>query len=167
MASGSAPDDDELFLEAMSGVDALPDRQRVPAGAPAAPGRAASRPPPIAVEGRVGRSKGVNDRQLADLAAGRIAVERRIDLHGLRADPARHAIERDLARAAADRLKCVLVVHGKGTHSGGAAVLGDLAVEVMRRPPSARHVLAFCPAQPRDGGEGALYVLVRRARKPR
>jgi DNA-nicking Smr family endonuclease len=147
-------DDEDLFLREMSDVRALPNRGRVP------PERA-SRPRPherpgLAVDGSTGRAPGVNDQQLARLRRGAIAVGRRLDLHGARADTARDAVVRAIEQASASGIRCLLVIHGRGTGAVKSA-----AIAALSSPPASRSVLAFCPAQPRDGGAGALYVLLR------
>ena len=61
-------------------------------------------------------------------------------------------------------MRCVRVVHGRGLHSDGGAVLKGGVVEWLTTAPPLSLVLAFASAQPRDGGPGASYVLLRRAR---
>ncbi len=157
-------DEDDLFAEAMRGVDCIADRDRV------APRRGRGETPRVAPATRLqaepegGRAAGVNDRRMADLRAGRIPPDERLDMHGLRADDAR-AVLADRVRAAAERgARCLLVIHGRGAHSGGAGVLPELAADELMRGHAATHVLAFCRALPKDGGAGALYVLLRRRR---
>jgi DNA-nicking Smr family endonuclease len=57
--------------------------------------------------------------------------------------------------------QCVLLIHGKGLHSGGISVLREATVAELMGPSSGM-VHAFATAVPRDGGEGATYVLVKR-----
>ena len=56
----------------------------------------------------------------------------------------------------------MLVVTGKGLESGGT--LRHMVPRWLNEEPNRARVLAFCPAQPRHGGGGALYVLIRRRR---
>ena len=61
--------------------------------------------------------------------------------------------------------RCVLVITGKGRNSRQqVGVLREKIPQWLARGPSARRVLAFVTARPCDGGEGALYVLLRRER---
>lgn len=93
-----------------------------------------------------------------------MTIERTLDLHGRTQTEAHLALDRFLAMAVAANLRCVLVVTGKG----GTAGRGVLRQMVPRWLAEARHrrtVLTYCPAQPRHGGEGALYVLLRRGRR--
>jgi DNA-nicking Smr family endonuclease len=96
------------------------------------------------------------------LRRGELGVDARIDLHGKRTDEAREAVEKFLEEKRARRDRVVLVIHGRGEHSpAGVGVLrGEVAAWLSQGRPS-RHVAAFATAAPEDGGEGALYVLLR------
>ena len=61
--------------------------------------------------------------------------------------------------------RCVLVVTGKGIETGGT--LRQMAPRWLNEEPNRARVVAFTPAQPHDGGAGALYVLLRRRRADR
>jgi DNA-nicking Smr family endonuclease len=59
--------------------------------------------------------------------------------------------------------RCVLVIHGKGEHSpGGVAVLRGEIAAWLSQGTSSEHVAAFTTSSVADGGEGAVYVLLRR-----
>jgi DNA-nicking Smr family endonuclease len=59
--------------------------------------------------------------------------------------------------------RCVLVIHGKGEHSaGGVPVLRGEIAAWLSQGTSSEHVAAFTTASEADGGEGAVYVLLRR-----
>jgi DNA-nicking Smr family endonuclease len=60
----------------------------------------------------------------------------------------------------------VLVITGKGLRAdGGGGVLRNAVPRWMNEPPNRERILAFAHATPPDGGEGALYVLLRRTRQ--
>ncbi len=111
-----------------------------------------------------GRSADVDARTLDRLKRGRLRPEARIDLHGMTQDQAHRALSAFLARAQGDGQRCVLVVTGKGRISEGGGVLRTQTPNWLNAPAIRPLVLAFAPAQPRDGGAGALYVLLRRSR---
>ncbi len=112
-------------------------------------------------EPRLAAAGGVNDQCLLDLKRGLPEPQERIDLHGLRTDAAPRILSQRLESAMARSLRCVLVIHGKGTGAGkGEAVLRDRLPEWLSRPPNARRVLAFAPAPPKLGGAGATLVLL-------
>jgi DNA-nicking Smr family endonuclease len=60
-------------------------------------------------------------------------------------------------------LRCVLVVTGKGGGEG-RGVLRQMVPRWLGEASHRQYVLTFCPAQPRHGGDGALYVLLKRRR---
>lgn len=112
-----------------------------------------------------GASPGLDKRTAARLKRGQLAIEGRIDLHGMTQDKAHRALEGFLAASQAAGKRCVLVITGKGLRpSGETGVLRNLVPRWMNAPAIRARVLSFCTAQPRDGGTGALYVLLRRKR---
>jgi DNA-nicking Smr family endonuclease len=111
-----------------------------------------------------GLARGVDRKHLLRLRRGEAPVERRIDLHGLTAAEARRELSAELRDACSAGVRCVLVIHGRGLHSDTGPVLRGGVVDWLTAPPLASWVLAFASAQPRDGGAGASYVLLRRQR---
>lgn len=163
-----SPQERELFLDAINGTVALPDAARALAPKPPPPKRAVAvdrGPPPEAkllfeVEGeryRV-RADGVSKAQVAELAAGKRHVTASLDLHGKTSEEGAEAIRGFLMKQLGGQ--CVLIIHGKGLHSGGVSVLRDATVAELMGPSSGM-VHAFATAAAKDGGEGATYVLVR------
>jgi len=90
-----------------------------------------------------------------------MAIEARLDLHGMTQDEAHRALARFIARAQDDDRRAVLVITGKGG-PGREGVLRRAVPRWLAEPPCRARVLAVETAQPRDGGAGALYVLLRR-----
>jgi len=95
------------------------------------------------------------------LARGTIAINARIDLHGLTAARARTRLTRFLTAAAQARNKWVLVITGKGRAGNG--VLRREVPLWFGQPPLDRLVIAYEPAAAAHGGGGALYVRLRAA----
>ena len=143
----------------------------VPPPAAAAParrgGRAGSPPPPgLLPELRHGAQPGLDKRTAARLRRGQLPVEGRIDLHGLTRDEAGRALADFLADSRDAERRCVLVITGKGLGpNGSVGVLRAAVPGWLNEAGNRHHVLAFHHAQPRDGGEGALYILLKRDRK--
>jgi DNA-nicking Smr family endonuclease len=169
------PEEQDLFMDAVAGAVPLGDRVPLAPPAPRLSATAASappalreaEPPPVAklsVESAgeivTARAPGVSHAQIAELRAGRVRVEDTLDLHGMTAAPAEAALRRFLVDAARLHRRCVLVVHGRGLHSGGVAVLRDLVIASLVGPLSGL-VHSFATAHARDGGPGATYVVVR------
>jgi DNA-nicking Smr family endonuclease len=108
------------------------------------------------------------DRRSADrLRRGERPIDGRLDLHGMTQEEAHRAVDHFLARAQDAGWRCVLVITGKGGRGGVSSAGGVLRAAVPRwlnEAPNRARLLAFTPAQPKDGGAGALYVLLRRRR---
>lgn len=103
---------------------------------------------------------GLSQSVVRNLRRGKFAVKAEIDLHGMTADQAREELRSFLAESIAERLQCVRVVHGKGLRSGPRGPVLKASVNAWLRRWD--EVLAFCSTPARDGGTGAVYVLLRR-----
>lgn len=107
-------------------------------------------------------------RQKRRVARGRDEIEARIDLHGMTQSQAHAALFHFLHGAQADGKRLALVVTGKGTRArDGASERGVLRRQVplwLSLPEFHRLVVGFDEAHISHGGEGALYVRLRRAR---
>lgn len=115
---------------------------------------------------------GIDKRTAQRMRRGQLAIEARLDLHGLNEADAHSALSSFLFGAQQAGRRCVLVVTGKGARMGadGGGRTGVLRRNVPRwlnQAPNRARILAFSHAQPKDGGEGALYVLLRRPRDGR
>lgn len=108
---------------------------------------------------------GAQKRLLADLQRGSIEVELELDLHGLTAAYAEQVLEEFLQDCARLRVRCARIVHGKGRRSDPQRPVLKCKVNYWLR--LYEQVLAFCSATPRDGGTGAVYVLLRNPDKSR
>jgi DNA-nicking Smr family endonuclease len=114
------------------------------------------------------------DRQTArQLERGRLAVEARLDLHGMRQREAHAALRRFLKSAQGKGYRHVLVITGKGAavdttkpfyESDERGVLRQAVPHWLTAPDLAHVVLSYAEAPRRLGGEGALYVRLRKAR---
>ncbi len=106
-------------------------------------------------------------RAARGLRAGRVRVDARIDLHGHRRQQAHGALKSFLARAQASGHRHVLVITGKGGPRGGdggyeRGVLNREVPRWLADPAFRQWVVSVAPAHTRHGGEGALYVRLRR-----
>lgn len=100
---------------------------------------------------------------LRKLRRGLLPVDARLDLHGMAAREARAQLELFLRTMRSRGERCVLVIHGKGEHSpGGLAILRGEIAAWLSQGTSSEHVAGFATAGDDDGGEGAVYVLIRR-----
>jgi|GEM_PF-472783 len=117
-----------------------------------------------------GVGAGIDRRTDLRLRRGRLSIDGRIDLHGMTQSQAHGALAGFLHRCRQEERRCVLVITGKGTGRGGEGSLtgGVLRAALPRwlaEPPLRDLVVTLHPAQPRDGGDGAFYVLLKRQRR--
>ena len=121
----------------------------------------ASAPPPLAPLERRMRQR---------LARGVTAIDGRIDLHGLTQSDAHAALWRFLREAQAREAKLVLVITGKGGRAddphGERGVLRRAVPLWLESMEFRRLVIGFESAASGHGGQGALYVRVRRGHRP-
>ena len=135
--------------------------------APAPRSRAASVPvkratnlPPISP----GAAPGVDRRTAEKFRRGQLAVEARLDLHGLTQAEAHRALASFIQQAHANGLRMVLVITGKGGFGDARGVLREAVPRWLNEDDLRPRVLSCAWAQPKHGGAGALYVLLRRHR---
>src|SRR5688500_4500746 len=104
---------------------------------------------------------GIQHAVLRRLRRGQYAIEAQLDLHGQTVAQASVSVARFLQESRDSGRRCVRIIHGKGRGSEGRlpVLKGKVNVWLRRRD----EVLAFCPAQPTDGGNGAIYVLLKKA----
>jgi len=129
--------------------------KRAAATAPAfSPASQQPAPPPLAPLGRRMRTR---------VARGKEAIDARIDLHGLTQAQAHSALLHFLRNAHGRDARLVLVITGKG-RGGETGVLRRHVPQWLGLPEFRSLVVGFEDAAIAHGGEGALYVRVRRAR---
>ena len=148
----------------------VPEAPADPAPAPPpAVQKPASRkqPPPAPAPPRVqvGDITGMDRRMAERFRRGRLAIESRIDLHGMTRAAARDALAGFIARSAGQGRRCVLIITGKGRTREEGGVLKREVPLWLNQADLRPYILAVNEAQPHHGGEGALYVLIRRRRE--
>jgi DNA-nicking Smr family endonuclease len=130
----------------------LPSAKRSQAPKPDAPAA-----PPLAPLGR---------RERSQLSRGRKEIDARLDLHGMTQARAHRALFGFLRRAHGEGLTFVLVITGKG-RIGAESERGVLRRQVpqwLSLPEFRSLVVGFEAAHVGHGGEGALYVRIRRSK---
>lgn len=106
------------------------------------------------------RRPNVPEKVFRQLRRGKFSIEAEADLHGLTVYEAKQLLREFICEASLEGLGCVRVIHGKGLRSGpGGPVLKG---NVQRWLSMWNEVLAFVTARAKDGGSGAVYVLLRR-----
>jgi len=103
---------------------------------------------------------GIQDRVFQKLRRGQFSIEAELDMHGMTITAAKEALSQFLANVIRKRQSCVRIIHGKGRGSrNGKPVLKQNLQSWLRQR---NDVLAYCSARPRDGGTGAVYVLIKK-----
>ena len=153
-------------------VRPLAQRSPVPLSRMARPARApaaVSEMPTAPVRKAAAQVEAIERRQKQQLARGRVEIDARLDLHGKTQAQAHAELMRFLRRAQSEGAKFVLVITGKGAffrnHGGEPGVLRRQVPLWLRAPEMRSCVSAFEQAHVVHGGEGALYVRLRRARR--
>ena len=109
----------------------------------------------------------IGRRERARLSRGRKEIDARLDLHGMTQIRAHRVLLTFLQRAHSDGLTFVLVITGKGKVGAAESERGVLRRQVpqwLSLPEFRSLVVGFEEAHVGHGGEGALYVRVRRSR---
>lgn len=101
----------------------------------------------------------ISNKRLKELKNGQIYWEARIDLHGFKTEAARDALSQFIHNQSQNNKRCLLIIHGKGGHLGAPPIIKNL---INRWLPQFDEVLAFHTALPKDGGHGAVYVLLKK-----
>ena len=184
MDSEHLDDDKVLFMQAMHGVDQLTDKNvRSPANAKksAKPDatilskRAAAQGSeahdlgaglsdmqallnPVAAESVLSyKQPTLQNKVFTQLKQGKLRWYDAVDIHGCTIEEARTAVTQLLSQAKQNNETSVKIVHGKGSE----AILKTCVNGWLRQLPE---VLAFCSAPPKDGGNGAVLVLLKKTK---
>ena len=158
-----------LWREAMRSVTPLHRRSAAVSAA------SVSMPPAAAKEKHVGQVRpsaldhfaGIDRANAERLKRGLHRIEARLDLHGKTEAEAHHALAAFIHSSAEAGRRCVLIITGRGLGPTGPGVLKRAVPRWLEGVELRRKILAIAPAQPRDGGAGALYLLLRRHRAER
>tara|TARA_A100001037_G_scaffold97769_1_gene89188 strand:+ start:489 stop:992 length:504 start_codon:yes stop_codon:yes gene_type:complete len=161
-------DDSAVWRSVTADVKPLRGRNRPKAATPPAPAPgvkpqtvstapAPVRKPPEPL--KLGHASGVDKRTAERLRRGQMSIETRLDLHGHTRESAHRALSGFLAAAWESGRRTVLIVTGKGQ-----GILKDAVPRWLNESPNRDRILLVAQAQPKDGGGGALYVLLRRRR---
>lgn len=159
-------DDKKFFQEAMSGVKPLGDKHhRVrphaakPTTAQPRASQASSNSAPadeltaLCPEQIISLNKAnVYPKTFRRLKSGQLGYRETLDLHKCTTEQAYAKLNRFIVHCQNHKVKCALIIHGKGT--------GTIKAAVKRFLDNSPQVTAYHSAQPMDGGTGAVYVLL-------
>ncbi len=106
---------------------------------------------------------GLQKNVLKKLRKGHFGLDAEIDLHGLTSQEAKKQLLNFLHRCVIEGCRCVHIVHGKGYRSTDNYPILKNNLNLWLR--QHKDVLAFCSAAPKDGGAGAVLVLLQLSEK--
>lgn len=105
-------------------------------------------------------ANGMQESQMRKLKLGQIAFDGSLDLHGMSVEKARDILWEFLAEACKLEVRCVRVTHGKAVRMDGRKPMIKSHVNTwLRQHPQ---VLGITSCQPKHGGTGAVYVVLKR-----
>ncbi|HEB79220.1 MAG TPA: hypothetical protein ENI79_01925 [Rhodospirillales bacterium] len=104
-------------------------------------------------------------RTARNLRKGKISVEARLDLHGMIQSEAHKALSGFINSSHETGRRYVLVITGKGRGGVSSGVLRSMTPRWLNQSPNRDKIISYTQAAPRDGGEGALYILLKKKRK--
>ena len=158
MKRGLKPDEAALWGHVAATVHPL-GAKRLP-GLALPPAEAAPAPTMPLEAAAPGPPKRIEPNRARRLERGRDATGASLDLHGLTQEQARLRLTRFLAQAQAEGSRAVVVITGRGVQGDG--VLRRRAPEWLAEPHLRDVVAGVAEAHRRHGGDGALYVALKR-----
>jgi DNA-nicking Smr family endonuclease len=120
------------------------------------PGLREPNPRPLFPPQPLERFAGIDRANAEKLKRGQHRIEARLDLHGLTQTEAHGALTSFIHASRGAGKRCVLIITGR------SGVLRPAVPRWLAEAELRPHLLAIAAAQPRDGGSGALYVMLRR-----
>jgi DNA-nicking Smr family endonuclease len=106
---------------------------------------------------------GLQNNVLKKLRRGYFDIDAEIDLHGLNSYDAKRQLLHFLHSCIEEGYRCVHIVHGKGYRSADNHPVLKNNLNLWLR--QHKDVQAFCSASPKNGGTGAVFVLLQLAEK--
>lgn len=155
-----APPSTKLEKKSSAATLAQPKETKQPTPSPAPVGRKQSRAPTLTPANLdVAGYGGISRAGARSIKSGQSGYTRRIDLHGMSREEAQIKLRQFLQTSALSGHRHVLVITGKG--AAGKGVIRTYFPVWLNEPPLSDLVIAYCQAQPKDGGGGAWYVNLR------
>ena len=105
-----------------------------------------------------GKFADIDGRTAQKIRKNEIKIEARLDLHGMTEAEAFEAVPAFIKKSYAKKLRCILIITGKGQ------ILQPQVPKWLRLPTVKPLILSVTNPEPRLGGTGALYILLRRQR---
>ena len=146
-------------------LDPIPQTRKNSSYKPPPPAKIKTKPnTPVFQKIDIGNSSNLDKRSAKRLKQGKLIIEGRLDLHGLKQVEAHERLIDFLRDAYQKDKRCVLIITGKGRLLEGGGVLKKNVPHWLNSPKIREIILSCNHARPADGGTGALYVLLKRKR---
>lgn len=98
------------------------------------------------------------------LCQGKYPIDYTIDLHGFTIEEAYLKIKAIFEKAIQNNYRCILIITGKGLHSQNTTIKSSLT-QWLKEPFFASKIIKWTDATQKDGGSGAVYVLLKKTNK--
>ncbi len=116
-----------------------------------------------------GSTDNIDKNTAQKFTSGKMQIDARLDLHGFTVEPAYNKLYDFVCRCYDRKLRCLLVITGKGTKKKwpeeSTGILREMVPKWLNEPAFRKKILSFSYAKAKDGGEGALYILLKRIRE--
>lgn len=106
---------------------------------------------------------GLQKKVLKKLRKGFYGIDASIDLHGLTSQEAKFQLSQFLHINVEEGSRCIHIIHGKGYRSTNDHPILKNDINLWLR--QYKEVQAFCSTKPKDGGTGAVFVLLKLSEK--
>lgn len=107
---------------------------------------------------------GIDKNSDKKLSSGKYKIDYKLDLHGETLDSAYNKVKLLFEKAELNNYRCLLIITGKGLHSQNKTIKSSIT-EWFMEPYFANRIIKYTDAHIKDGGSGALYVLLRNNNK--
>ena len=104
---------------------------------------------------------GIDGRSDKKLRLGKYHIDYTLDLHGFTLDEAYLKVKQTFEIAISKNYRCLLIITGKGLHSQSTTIKTSLE-EWLKEPFFSNKIIKWTDAQQKDGGTGAVYVLLKK-----
>lgn len=107
---------------------------------------------------------GIDKNSDKKLSSGKYKIDYKLDLHGETLDSAYNKVKLLFEKAELNNYRCLLIITGKGLHSQNKTIKSSIT-EWFMEPYFANRIIKYTDTHIKDGGSGALYVLLRNNNK--
>jgi DNA-nicking Smr family endonuclease len=170
-------DDEKLWDHVTKDIEPLKNKERLKGITDPAEEKSPSKPPKKIRKAKTARTAqtstkdvkpkphrhddkaGIDRRNWERFVKGKMPFDGRLDLHGMRQDEAHDAVKDFIKRHYALKSRALIIITGKGR-----GILRDSLKRWLEIDGLGHKILKIVPAQQKDGGSGAFYLLLKRKR---